>query len=613
MGAVLNFIDRLSNVMSGLGTTVDKRTFASYVFNPMTGMEAEAAYRSSWLVRKIIDVPAKDMTREWRNWQAEKDKIEKLEKEERRLQVRAKCQRCLILARLFGGGGLVLGTDDADLMQPLVPERTKSGGLKYVRALSRYQLVEGAQRTDPADAWVDQPESYSLSTNAGRQVMLHPSRVIPFVGQKAPEGGFFSDASWFWGDPAMQSIGDAVKNADLAQAGFASLIDRAAIDVVKFKELMEQVQTTEGTDRVRNRMNAAKMGMSNWRMLALDTEDEWEQTQVTWAGIPDTLMTFLNVVAGAADIPLTRLLGVSPKGLQSNGDGEERDYQSMVTSWQDDLLVPGLDVLDEVMIRSAIGDKPDDIYYEMAPLSELSEKDAAEVDKKTAETLKIYTDTGILPDAAVAKIAANKIIESGRFPGSEEAFEEHREELENPDNGREEEILTREAAVQQMAQQGKVNPVQADRLITDAAPRALYVCRKVENIGDLKAWAKSQGIPDLADDLHVTIAASRTPIDWIKAGNASDWGSDNDGKLTIAPGGPRVVEPLGGMTAVLLFASSPLVWRHREILEAGASYDFEEYMPHISLSKAPIDVASIEPYRRKIVLGPEIFKDFEAD
>jgi hypothetical protein len=29
----------------------------------------------------------------------------------------------------------------------------------------------------------------------------------------------------------MQSIGEAVKNADLAQSGFAALIDRAAVDV----------------------------------------------------------------------------------------------------------------------------------------------------------------------------------------------------------------------------------------------------------------------------------------------------------------------------------------------------------------------------------------------
>jgi hypothetical protein len=42
----------------------------------------------------------------------------------------------------------------------------------------------------------------------------------------------------------------------------------------------------------------------------------------------------MDVVAGAADIPLTRLLGQSPRGLQSTGDGEERDYHSMIKARQ---------------------------------------------------------------------------------------------------------------------------------------------------------------------------------------------------------------------------------------------------------------------------------------
>lgn len=66
------------------------------------------------------------------------------------------------------------------------------------------------------------------------------------------------------------------------------------------------------------------------------------------------------------------------------------------------------------------------------------------------------------------------------------------------------------------------------------------------------------------------------------------------------------------MAAVLLFASSELCWRHLSIIEAGASHDLEGYIPHISLTKADVDVAAIEPYRGKIVLGPEIFEEIGA-
>jgi phage-related protein (TIGR01555 family) len=128
MGVVQFVRDRLTNVMSGMGTTADRRAAAFYSFNALDGQQAEAGYRSSWLVRKIVDVPPLDMTRAWRDWQTDAPNIEKLEKEERRLQLKAKCQRALILARLYGGSALILGTNDADPSQPLNPRGERLAG-----------------------------------------------------------------------------------------------------------------------------------------------------------------------------------------------------------------------------------------------------------------------------------------------------------------------------------------------------------------------------------------------------------------------------------------------------------------------------------------------------
>jgi len=85
------------------------------------------------------------------------------------------------------------------------------------------------------------------------------------------------------------------------------------------------------------------------------------------------------------------------------------------------------------------------------------------------------------------------------------------------------------------------------------------------------------------------------------------------GELKIGPGGPRVVEPLGPKGAVVLFfASSELSWRHHEIVEAGASWDYESYQPHITLTYNPpegLELDDVEPYRGPITLGPEIFEE----
>lgn len=436
MGVVSFLSDKLTNVMSGLGTTIDRQTAAYYAFVPMTPEQAETAYRSSWLVRKIIDVPPFDMTREWRDWQAESSDIEKIEAEERRLQLKAKCQRALILARLYGGGALILGTRDADPMEELNLDRIKAGGLTYIHVMSRHELTEGEARMDPEDPWFGQPEYFQINGAKGQQTRLHPSRVVAFIGQKAPEGTMLTGTSWFWGDPIMQSIEGAVKNADLAQDGFAALIDEAKLDILKIPDMMANVGTQEYERRLLARLSAAQMGKSTWRALMIDGAEEWEQRQVTWNGMPEMMFALLQVVAGAADIPVTRLLGQSPKGLQSNGDGEERDYHAMVKARQNELLCPALDQVDELLIRSALGSKPADIYYEFAPLGHVSEKEAAEIEASAATTIKTYADTGLIPNDALAAMAKNRIIESGRWPGSEAAFEEaelEAEALQEPD------------------------------------------------------------------------------------------------------------------------------------------------------------------------------------
>lgn len=424
MGVIVNLFDRLSNVMSGMGTTIDRRTYAHYNFMAVDPQQAEAAYRSSWLMRKIIDIPPLDMTRAWRQWQAEDTDIEEIEEEERRLQLKAKVKRALILSRLWGGGAIVIGVAGQNSEQELNADTVGQGGLTWLHVFSRYQLTASGQEiTDPESPWFGMPEYFTLA-NSTKQTRIHPSRVIAFVGQKAPEGSLLTAADWFWGDPLYQSIEQAVKNADLAQDGFAALIDEAKIDIIKIPDMMANVGTEEYENRLLARLGAAARGKSTWRALMLDGLEEWEQRQVTWAGMPDIITSYLQIVAGAADIPVTRLLGQSPKGLQSTGDGEERDYHAMIAARQDELLAPALDRIDEVLIRSALGDRPDDVWYTFASLERLSPKDAAEIELKYSQTVKTYADTGLIEEDGLAAMAKNGVVERGNFPGAEKAFDE---------------------------------------------------------------------------------------------------------------------------------------------------------------------------------------------
>lgn len=609
--------------MSGMGTSIDRRGGRTYIFLPLDHSQAEAGYRTSWLIRKIVDVPAKDMTRAWRDWQATKEQIEAIEKEEKRLQLREKVKRALILSRLYGGGALILGTEDSDPMIPLDTERVKKDGLTYVHAMAPQQLGMGQLIMDPADPWFGKPAYFEISASNTQRVKLHPSRVVDIVGQRAPEGAVLQSLGGFWGDPIMQAVGDAVGNADTAQAGFAALIEEAKLDIIKIPDLLDHWGTDEHEAKLLRRLEVAAAGKSTWRALLLDAGEEWEQRQMVWAGIPQVLTTFLEIVAGAADIPVTRLLGQSPKGLQSTGEGEAKDYHDKVKADQEEILAPALDRIDELLIRSALGSRPPEVHYVFADLVEPDEAAEGLIEKQRAETLKIYADTGMLHEEAITDIAKNSMIESGRWPGCEEAFESageiDREADVDPDDPKAlAAVSTRAENVLEFRKKGAVTDSQATLLMADARPRSLYVQRKLINSREFLTWAKAQGFESTtpADELHVTILYSRRAVDWMKAEAA--WNQDEDGQMTVPPGGVRIVEALGDKGAiVLLFGASQLSWRHEELMRStGASHDFDGYQPHVTITydgPAGLDLADVEPYRGKLVFGPEIFEELDPD
>lgn len=140
-------------------------------------------------------------------------------------------------------------------------------------------------------------------------------------------------------------------------------------------------------------------------------------------------------------------------------------------------------------------------------------------------------------------------------------------------------------------------------------PKTLYVYRRLRNTDDLIEWAREQGLTRMlpASDLHVTVAYSRRAVNWFKV--ADEFVSADD--LIVAPGGPRIVDRIGDQGAIALhFFSGPLTWRNQSMRDRGASWDHADYHPHLTLTYSGdgIDLSKIEPYRGKLVFGPEIFE-----
>lgn len=150
--------------------------------------------------------------------------------------------------------------------------------------------------------------------------------------------------------------------------------------------------------------------------------------------------------------------------------------------------------------------------------------------------------------------------------------------------------------------------------ITKSQPAPLYVYRNLLNAADVIAWAKAEGFKTClpAESMHTTITYSKAAIDWMAMGES--WSGDENGHVTVHPGGPRVVSQFNQGAVVLQFACDTFEWRHRSMVEAGASFDFAEYRPHLTLSYSAdgVDLEKVTPYQGKLIFGPEVFEEIKG-
>ncbi|MGO4641699.1 DUF1073 domain-containing protein [Mesorhizobium sp. 2RAF45] len=418
--------DSLTNLVSRMGTGRDKAASSFYAFTPLSDPELLAAYRTAWLPRKIVDIPAFDAVRSWRDWQAEGDSIEPIEAEEKRLNVRGKVFEAKVKARLWGGAAIHIGTGDADLAALLEIERVGKGGVKYLTVLSRRQLTAGEIDRDPASEFYGQPKFFTLTAGTA-QVQIHPSRLVIFQGNTQPDVDLVEGQS-SWGDSVLQSVMDAIKQADGTAANIASLVFEAKVDIIKVPNFMASLASEDYKAKILERYTLANTAKGINGTLLLDKEEEYEQKSASFATLPDVLDRFLQIVSGAADIPATRLLGQAPAGMNATGESDLRNYYDRLSAMQEVEMTPAMHRLDEALIRSALGSRPSDVYYEWAPLWGMSEKEKADVFKTKADAGRTLAggngQSPLIPIDALSEALINAFVEDGSLPGLEAAIEE---------------------------------------------------------------------------------------------------------------------------------------------------------------------------------------------
>lgn len=598
--------DGYVSMVTGTGSFRDPQQTVKWMpSRVLTPPELTEMFRSDGVARRIVEGPAEEMIRPWFTISGDKGKevLDVLET----IDAKNLVASAVVWSRLYGGAAVVFSIKGGDYSSPVRTPQKLQGGRAFDRNQVSIQTDTFSQ--DPVKQLWGLPEFIEVSI--GRrpssskdipQVRVHEDRFVIVPGARTPN--IVKDVEG-WDTPLLQHCLDAILRYTMG-LGYSSNIMRDFVQAVLAVKGLTSMIAAGNEATVQKRLQLLDLSRSILNTMVIDADGEaYSKSTSTLSGIEGVLDRFLEQLSMASGIPVAKLAGRSAGGLNSSGDNDLKNYYDMLAAERHRVAGPLVERLVSLVYRSSEGPtggtEPENWSIEWNPFFQLTDVEEADLRKKIADTDKIYLDSRVLSPAEVANSRF------GRGEWSMETEIDESEERATFGSMAEEQISLIEAQKTPPAEEDQIGS-QSSEDRADAAPRTLYVSRRLINAADVLRWARGQGIKGLesAKDLHVTIAYSRTPVDWMKIG--ASW----EAELKLPAGGPRLVESLGDATAVLLFSSSELQWRNRSIQGAGASWDYPEYQPHVTLSyEAGQDLSNVEPYNGELVFGPEIFEEIK--
>lgn len=430
VGKIAQTSDGFDNFVARLGLNNNNTLSAgTYEFNLITRnrIQLEAAYRGSWIVGRVVDSVAEDMTRAGIDLQtAEADAdIPEFKKAMTKLQIWNSLAFLIKMGRLYGGAIGVLQIEGQDLSTPLDFDTIDEDQFQGIVVYDRWQLNPDLFDVIDSGPDIGLPKFYAVTTGATQssptaksatgELRIHHSRCIRYTGIDLPF--FQAITEMMWGESILERLWDRLISFDSATMSSANLIERANNRTIGIEGLREIIAAGGAAQRgLEAQFEMMREFQTNEGMTLLDKNDDFKTTSYSFAGLSDLMLQFGQQLAGASETPLVRLFGQSPAGLSATGESDIRMYYDTINAQQEAKLRSGVGVILKVIWRSTFGkETPEDLNFEFTPLWQMSEKDKSEIGKANAETVVGVYDSGVIPRKTALEELRDSSGNSGLF------------------------------------------------------------------------------------------------------------------------------------------------------------------------------------------------------
>jgi len=376
-------------------------------------------YYTSWEAKKIVEIPVNDAFRIKPNLLGveDSDKMALMNAMDK-IDGWGKMRRAAIQERLLGGSALLLGVADSqdDPSQPIQPDSIDKGDLKFINVVTINQLSNPEYDNDPFSPGYDKPKFYNVNgikTHISRLIIFDGDPLFNYTSQRVMQAYRVNPQGF--GESVLASLWDSIIRCVGTQQAAYQLIQKASITLLKSENLLTLEGTRKGDEAVAKLEEMAKM-ISIYRAAIIKGKGvELEETGATFGSVPELLMSYIQILSAASDIPASRFIGQAPGGLNATGEGDLENYYNSIASYQESHLDPKFEKLFDVLGPSVLGKEKwmqikKDFELEFESLWNLDGTEKASVDETNVRILTALKDAGIIDaEFIVDEINSKKI------------------------------------------------------------------------------------------------------------------------------------------------------------------------------------------------------------
>lgn len=376
-----------------------------YARQGFIGHQLCAILDQHWLIDKACKMPARDAIRNgFEIVSADGDEVDEarlklMKRWDKRMHLKQNLEQFIHMGRVFGVRVVIFkvnSTDSEYYEKPFNPDGVTPGSYKGMVQIDPYwcaPLLDKNAASQPDTMHFYEPTWWIIN---GKR--YHRTHLMIFRNGELPD--VLKPTYLYGGVPVPQRIMERVYAAERT-ANEGPQLTLTKRSTIFYTDLTKALGNW--TKFIANLLKW-RDALDNYGVKVADkTDDKIEQIDTSLADLDNVIMNQYQLVAAAANVPATKLLGTAPKGFDATGEYDESNYHEELETIQANDMLPMIERHHLLVDRSIVCPKlkclPMETTVEFNPLDT-----PTAVELSTINLNKAQTDAALQPTGAIDEI-----------------------------------------------------------------------------------------------------------------------------------------------------------------------------------------------------------------